>query len=145
MSFSLQLAGKFSDSDDQIYFSDKFALYFYETVPTVPEDLSANISEKEFKYISDEEYLKKCLENGREFMIYENYLNNITTTFNLETNNLMLPVEIINNLIETFTTDINDIIDQSNSILLPLGKQLNKIDKNHFNQNLENDIYTNHI
>jgi len=145
MSFSLQVAGKFNDSDDQIYFCDKFALYFYETTPTVPEDLSTNVSEKEFKYISDPEYLKKCLENGREFIIYENYLNNIITTFNLETNNLMLPVEIINNLIETFTTDINDIIEQSNSILLPLGKQLNKIDKNHFNQNLENDIYTNHI
>jgi hypothetical protein len=60
----------------------------------------------------------------------------------------MLPVDIINNLIETFTTDINDIIEQSNTILLPIGKQLNKIDRFHFNEsleNIENDIYTNHI
>lgn len=142
MSFSLQIAGKFINSDEHIYFSDKFGLYFYETLPTAPTDLSLNKSDKEFKYISDLEYKNTKLENDRQFEIYENYLDNIVTTYNLETNNLMLPTEIINNLIETFTHDINNIIEESNSFLAPIGKQLNKVD---FSQSVKNDIYRNII
>lgn len=142
MSFSLQIAGKFIDSDEYIYFSDKFGLYFYETIPTAPTDISLNISDKEFKYISDLEYKNTTLEDGRKFEIYENYLDNIVTTYNLETNNLMLPTEIINNLIETFTQDINNIIEESNTFLEPIGKQLNKVD---LNQSVKNDIYRNII
>jgi len=148
MSFSLQIAGKFINSDEYIYFSDKFGLYFYETLPTAPTaptaptDLSLNISDKEFKYISDLEYKNTKLEDDRQFEIYENYLDNIVTTYNLETNNLMLPTEIINNLIETFTNDINNIIEESNTFLAPIGKQLNKVD---FSQSVKNDIYRNII
>jgi hypothetical protein len=142
MSFSLQIAGKFLDSNKDIYFFKKFSLYFYEVNPTVSNNLSDNIIEKEFKYINNHEFLNKCLVDGNKFKIYDDFSNNPELVYDLKTNNIMLPSEIIDNLIETFTLDINNIIEESNTLLLPIGKQLNKIKNFDLDNVVSNDIYT---
>ena len=95
MSFSLQIVGKFSNSNKHIFFSKKFALYFYEVKPTMSNDQSENIIEKEFNYISNYEFLNKSLSNGQTFEIYDDFSNNDELVFDLKTNNIMLPSEII--------------------------------------------------
>lgn len=109
-SIVLQEAGQFIESDEKIYFSDKFALYFYK-IPNNGENITNS-----FHYISEDNYEKCKVEDNREFMLYECNPNMIESTYNLENTNIVLPPEAVDECIEKFHQLFADAIKTADSI-----------------------------
>ena len=98
MSIVLQEAGSFISTEGKIYFSDKFALYFYrDTVREGEEKIKDS-----FHFISEEEYNNSKLHDGREFLLFVGKADLFERTYDLATTNIKLPVECIEEFAEVF-------------------------------------------
>lgn len=111
MSITLQVAGYFLESNEicnnesEIYFSHKFALYFYrDDTLNNTENISAS-----FNYISEEEYKNNKLSNGREFKLYDNKPDLLEKTYNLDETNVIIPINIVTDCINVFEKIFSDI------------------------------------
>ena len=94
-----QKAGEFTNLNEKIYYSDKFALYFYK----IPLQESDVIITNSFEYITEEEYTARKLSGGQEFILYENCPNLKEESYDLSITNVSIPVEAIEECIEKFT------------------------------------------
>ena len=110
MSIVLQEAGQFIESEEKIYFAHNFALYFYK-VPNVGEKITNS-----FHYISEEEYADCKIGNMREFMLYDATPSLVDTAYNMETTNVILPPEAVDDCIEKFHTMFFDAIKSAQAL-----------------------------
>ena len=104
MSIVLQEAGEFIATNEKVYFAHNFALYFYKTT-----NVGKNITNS-FHYISEEEYADCKVEDEREFLVYNNTIGLSEHTYNLETTNIFLPPNAIDDCIEKFHSMFHDAI-----------------------------------
>lgn len=104
MSIVLQEAGEFIASDEKVYFAHNFALYFYRT-----ENVGKNITDS-FHFISEEEYADCKVEGEREFLVYDNTIGLIEHTYSMETTNVFLPPNAVDDCIEKFHSMFHDAI-----------------------------------
>ena len=123
MSITFQEAGEFVNTQGKVYFSDKFALYFYN----VALDPSEPIITNSFQYITEEEYGVHRLFNGEEFFLYENDPCLKEVTFDMSVTNVKIPVEAVEECIDRFTEMFSTVVTASKGI--DDMKRLNLVDE----------------